>query len=98
MASDGKLHASYRHDGGVKEPYESGAAYACSLAYFDVFDRAGADSILRTKLLPLYDADKHAWKNPMTYYADNWVWFGLALHEGRLRSWIRDLPSDSDLE
>jgi endoglucanase len=97
LRQDGKLYAAYGHDGVIKARYESAAAYGCSLAYFLAADPSQAERIWRTKLVSLYDPSRHAWKVPLGYYPDNWVWFGLALHEHRLKDFIQILPPGGEL-
>ncbi len=79
-----KLHATYSHDGTTIKDYEAAEGYATSLAYFSVTDPEMARSIYDQKLKTLYDQNKNAWVRPMTYYADNWAWFGIALYDKKL--------------
>ncbi len=81
---NGKILATYSHDGKPKVSYETPAMYGAAQAYFDVMHPDEAKSYYTRVLLPYYSPDKQSWKNEMSYYDDNWVWFGLALHNGFL--------------
>lgn len=80
----GKIYSTYSHDGAVVKNHEVAEGYATSLAYFSVTDPETAQSIYNQKLKTLYDQNKNAWVSPMTYYADNWAWFGIALYDKKL--------------
>jgi len=79
-----KLNAEYTHDGTVKGDYESPAVYGGSLGYFDVINRGMSDDLYRNKLQTLYNPDTQSWQRTLSYYDDNWAWFGIALHQGAL--------------
>lgn len=78
------LKAVYAHDGKVVGNYESPAMYGGSIGYFMVTDKPAADALYTEKLRTLYDPNKQSWKQDLSYYDDNWAWFGLALHDGAL--------------
>ena len=78
------LAAVYGHDGTPKVAYESLALYGGTLGYFDATSSDTADDIVRTKIEPLYDPTHHQLKSTLSYYDNNWVWFGLALYENKL--------------
>jgi len=61
------------------------------LAYFDVVDPTLAKEVYDQKITTLYDQNTNAWAQPITYYAANWVWFGIALHEDQLPNLAKDL-------
>jgi endo-1,4-beta-D-glucanase Y len=75
-----KILATYSHDGQVAGDFESPAIYGASLGYFLVEDAQDANAIYQTKLIALYNPDTNSWKNMLSYYDDNWAWFGLALY------------------
>lgn len=76
------LAAVYGRNGSPVEPNEAPAFYGGTVGYFMVADRDGFREIIRKKLESLYDPDVEKWKYGMSYYDDNWAWFGLALaHE-----------------
>ena len=83
-AANKKLSAIYSHDGSVVGNYEAPSVYGGTLGYFKYSDTADYDAVYQAKLKTLYDPDKQAWRNKLSYYDDNWAWFGLALHEDAL--------------
>lgn len=87
----GKLVSTYSHDGNVVKDEEVAEAYATSLGYFIVAEPSLADEIYDKKLRPLYDPNTNSWSNDMTYYADNWAWFGIALYDNKLNNIAADL-------
>lgn len=78
------INAIYSHDGQTVSDHQVPAAYGANLAYFMVEQPSQADDIYRTKLLPLYSPDTQSWRQPLSYYDDNWAWFGMALYHGKL--------------
>ncbi len=80
----GKLAAIYGHDGTIKSGDEPPEAYGTAIGYFKVVDPHAAATIYQTKLVSLYDADSNTWSQPMSYYSDNWAWFGMALYTDQL--------------
>ncbi len=82
--SQNKLYAIYSHDGQPASNYESAAAYGASMGYFLADDGEDANAIYNTKLRALYNPDKNTWKDQLSYYDDNWVWFGLAMYHNAL--------------
>lgn len=76
---DGALSAIYAHDGATVMNRESPAFYGGAVGYFKVADEKNFRNVSRRKLSVLYNPDIQAWKAEMSYYDDNWAWFGLAL-------------------
>lgn len=85
------LYSTYGHDGEVITRDEVAENYGTSLAYFDVTDEAKANEVYDQKIKTLYDQNTNSWKEPLTYYAANWVWFGIALHEDQLPNLVKEL-------
>ncbi|MDP1624915.1 MAG: glycosyl hydrolase family 8 [bacterium] len=82
----GYIGSSYSHDGTELLRTESPAMYGGSLGYFMVEEpRLAADVYSRT-LERLYDPNMSKWREPLSYYDDNWAWFGVALYHGELRN------------
>lgn len=79
-----KLYANYSHDGKAAADYESTALYGGSIGYFKVIHPGTAQNIYKDKLQSLYDPNEQRWKNELSYYDDNWAWFGMALMEDAL--------------
>ena len=88
---NGKLISTYRHDGNAVTQDEVLESYGTSLAYFDVVDSKNATKVYDEKIKALYDQNTNSWNQPLTYYASNWVWFGIALHENQLPNLAADL-------
>jgi endo-1,4-beta-D-glucanase Y len=80
----GKLSAVYSHDGTVIGDYESPAMYGGAQGYFEVVHPELADKYYIEKLVTYYNPDTQSYKSELAYYDDNWVWFGLALHDNYL--------------
>lgn len=80
----GKLLAGYTHDGLPLNDYESHAMYGTAISYFLVTNPELANQIYEQKLAPLYSPDKQSWENKLSYYDDNWAWFGMALYNNEL--------------
>jgi endoglucanase len=78
------LDAGYSHDGQTVNNFESPAFYGASMGYFLVEDAQDANAIYDAKLRALYNPDTNAWKNKLSYYDDNWAWFGLAMYHNYL--------------
>jgi len=79
-----KLAAIYSHDGQVVQSYEAPAMYGTFQAYFDVLEPNLADNYYTRQLINYYNPDTQSWKKQLSYYDDNWVWFGMAMHNGKL--------------
>ncbi len=87
----GVLYSTYSHDGKVVKQDEVAETYGTSLSYFKVADPGLGDEVYEQKITTLYDQNTNAWKEPLTYYASNWVWFGIALHEDQLPNLVKEL-------
>lgn len=88
---NGKIYSTYAHDGTPVNQYEAAEMYATSLGYFMVTNPELGDVIYDTKLKPLYNQNTNSWAQEMTYYGDNWAWFGIALHDEKLDNIAKDL-------
>jgi endoglucanase len=86
-----KLTAAYSHGGASTSDHEVPAMYGGSLGYFIISDPANAKVIYETKLKTLYSMDSNGWKEPLSYYDDNWAWFGMALYTKHLPNLGEDL-------
>ena len=75
-----RLNSTYDHSGAVIHKNESPAIYGGTIGYFLVTDPSIAKEIYRKKLLILFDPNNNTWKESLSYYDDNWVWFGMALY------------------
>lgn len=89
--ANGALYSTYAHDGAVVNQEEVAESYGTTLAYFDIAQPGTASAVYDQKIKTLYDQNTNAWKEPLTYYAANWVWFGIALHEDQLPNLVKEL-------
>lgn len=87
----GALYSTYGHDGTVVKTDEVAETYGTALSYFDVVDPDTASALYDQKIATLYDQNTNGWKQDLTYYASNWVWFGIALHEDQLPNLAAEL-------
>ncbi len=82
--SKGIIYGGYSHDGQATVPFEAPAMYGGSIGYFLVADPRNASEVYEQKLRALYDPDTSSWKRELSYYDDNWAWFGVALYHDLL--------------
>lgn len=78
------IDAVYAHDGQVIGNYQAPAIYGGTIGYFNVVNPSVGKQVYTQKLLPLYSPDKQGWNTPLSYYDDNWAWFGIALSQHAL--------------
>jgi endo-1,4-beta-D-glucanase Y len=92
-SANGMLASTYTHDGSVVTAAESPAMYGGTIGYFVTNDSDAAASIYQNKLESLYDPGKNGWKSTLSYYDDNWAWFGIALYNNMLPNLTVGLPA-----
>lgn len=92
-----RLAAVYRHDGTVLEAQETPAMYGGTIGYFLVADPAHAKDVYDSKLASLYNPDINGWEEKLSYYDDNWAWFGIALYHNLLPNLAANLPAGAYL-
>lgn len=80
-----KLVTTYTHNREPLNNTEAVAMYGATLGYFEVEDAHAAEEIYRTKMIPLYNPAK-GWSPPLSYYDDNWAWFGVSLYNHALKN------------
>jgi len=92
---DGFLYATYTHNGSVatSAAYQSPAMYGGTIGYFMIADPAHAADIYSKELEDLFSPDNNTWKGDLSYYDDNWAWFGIALYNHLLPNIAASLPS-----
>jgi len=88
-----KLPMVYAHDGTTVLANESPAFYGGIIGYFKVAEPRDGKKLYREKLEILYSPDSRGWKKFMSYYDDNWAWFGIALHNDALPNLASDLSA-----
>jgi endo-1,4-beta-D-glucanase Y len=79
-----QLAAVYGHDGDVMAGYASVAMYGGTLGYFQFEQPDQSRAVAKAQLLPLYDPGAGKLTRDLSYYDNNWAWFGLALFSGAL--------------
>jgi len=83
----------YAHDGTPVNPAQSTAMYGGAIGYFLYEDPDNARRIYDRKLLALYNPDVNEWREQLSYYDDNWAWFGIGLYEKLLPNLVAGLPA-----
>ncbi len=92
---NGALASVYAHDGSVVAPAEAAALYGGVIGHFMSADEAEAKKIYEEKLLYLYNPGRNTWKETLSYYDDNWAWFGIALYNRLLPNLAADVPAQA---
>lgn len=82
---DHKLYAIYSHDGKPTVNYSSYALYGGTLPYFSVLHPDVATQIYQTQIASIYDPGSGKLKQTLSYYDNNWVWFGTAFYSRSLQ-------------
>lgn len=80
----GRLNDHYDHSGMTPYQHEAPSTYGGTMGYFLVNNPPIAREIYREKLLILFDPDNNTWREALSYYDDNWVWFGMALYNDEI--------------
>ncbi len=80
------------HDGKLLSSLELPSMYGGSIGYFMSQDPAAAEDLYNKKLKFLYNPDIQSWKEVLSYYDDNWAWFGIALYSGALSNLSTTTP------
>lgn len=89
--SEGKLDTIYSHSAQTIGNYESPAMYGGAIGYF-LLTSSSAKDVYNNKLVYLYNPDANNWKQTLSYYDDNWAWFGIALYNQQLPNLAATLP------
>lgn len=93
--SYGSIASIYGHDGSEVVSDEASSIYGGTIGYFLVADQADAKSVYEKKLLFLYNPGANEWKTPLSYYDDNWAWFGIGIYNGLLPNLASGLPESA---
>ncbi|HYF12715.1 MAG TPA: glycosyl hydrolase family 8 [Candidatus Paceibacterota bacterium] len=91
----GMLNSSYAHDGSVILPSETAAMYGTTIGYFAISDPSNAQRLYEEKLAFLFDPGNNSWRNRLSYYDDNWAWFGIALYNNLTPNLVANLLSSA---
>ncbi|HUO56101.1 MAG TPA: glycosyl hydrolase family 8 [Candidatus Paceibacterota bacterium] len=89
---NGTLASIYAHDGTPIQNAQAPSVYGGTIGYFMFADKSDASGVYDKKLLFLYNPGANAWKEPLSYYDDNWAWFGIALYNNDLPNLSAGLP------
>ena len=90
--ANGVLASTYAHDGSVVTAAESPSMYGGTIGYFMFADPTDAKEVYENKLQFLYNPGKNGWSDTLSYYDDNWAWFGIALYNNLLPNLTAGLP------
>lgn len=88
------IYGQYSHNGIALSKEEPVAMYGGSIGYFVVIAPKLARQIYNTKLRANFDPDSGGWKNKLSYYDDNWAWFGIALYADLLPDLAATIPDE----
>lgn len=88
-----QLAGVYAHNGAVVQPQETAAMYGGTIGYFMTQDPSAAKSVYDAKIAARFSPATNTWEPQLSYYDDNWTWFGAALYTGLLPNLTQGLPS-----
>lgn len=86
--NEGKLYSAYSHDGKVLDKNENSAMYATILGYFIIVRPEIAQKIYQEKIIKLYSNDTNSFNDKLSYYEQNWLWFGTAIYNNYLVPYV----------
>ncbi len=89
------LGSTYTHDGTVVIASEAPAMYGGTVGYFMLAAPNLAQDVYSQKLVFLYDPGADKWKKSLSYYDDNWAWFGIALYNNLLPNLAASIPMNA---
>jgi len=79
------LAAEYTPRGTPAVAYAAPAMRAMALpVFFETQNNETAQDFYKEQVFPFYNADVNAWREPLSYYDDNWTWFSMALYHDLL--------------
>lgn len=81
---ESKLIDRYSHDGRKLSSNENPAMYATSLSFVSLIDQDLAKKMYEQKILRLYSNDQNQFNPELSYFDQNWLWFGVALFTNQL--------------
>ncbi len=87
------LYTDYTHDGIASSTIQSASFYGGTIGYFMIADPTTAQQVYTAKLQSLFDPDTNSWKVNLSYYDDNWAWFGIALYNNLLPKLVSSAPT-----
>lgn len=84
---NGKLAATYDHSGGVIYADESPSLYAALQGCLLVLDPSLAQKVYQDKIITLYSNEFNTFNDVLSYYDQNWLWFGAAMYNHALEKY-----------
>jgi endoglucanase len=78
------ISSIYSHDGLVVAENEAPAMYGGIIGYFAVSDPELGKEVYEQKIKFLFNQDTNTFKDKLSYYDENWVWFGIGLYNNLL--------------
>lgn len=80
-----RIPEAFQPDGSLRVDVENIATIGCYLPAFAVISPKVAQQLYEKSLLAGFNrmAKSGFWGDPLDYYAQNWVWFGIALWSGK---------------
>jgi endoglucanase len=91
----GSIGSVYGHDGTIIDGAESPAIYGGVLGYFMVADPDAARDLYEAKIQYLWNPNTNTWRERLSYYDDNWAWFGFGLYHNLLPNLYESLPPEA---
>lgn len=76
---EGTFYTNYKQSGEPKDLNEAIGSIAILLPIIKLYDKRVAQDIYKKKILANYHFEGY-WEDPLNYYAQNLVWFGLLLY------------------
>lgn len=92
---DGALATTYAHNGETVIAQETPAMYGGTIGYFLVVDPDTAKDVYEHKLQYLFNPNDNTWREVLSYYDDNWAWFGFGLYHNLLPNLFAHLPPEA---
>lgn len=78
--TDGTFYTNYKQNGELKDYNEAIGSIALLLPVIKYYDKKVAEDIYKKKILSKYHFEGY-WEDPLNYYAQNLVWFGVWLYQ-----------------
>lgn len=88
-SKEGKLGSVYSHSGEVINTEESPAFYGALIGCVDIIDPENAKRIYDEKIVKLYSNTDNEFNRDISYYDQNWLWFGAAIHNDQLENFVK---------
>ncbi len=83
LEESNQIFAEYSRDGTPIVNYETKSMYGASIPMLKITNNDSLEDVVNDNILEGFDFDKYDWENQISYYDDNWSWFGLAFYLDR---------------